>query len=83
MYDDDSDDEGKVSQTSSALVSDVCHVCFAWSLCTCSLCCPTLCCYISVCMLRLTKSWFYLDLYIPNTQGLSPLEASDVSRLYF
>ena len=83
MYDDDSDEEGKVSQTSSAPASVVCHLCFAWSLSTCSLCCPTLCFHTSVCMLRLSKSWFYLDAFLPNTQGLSLLEASDVSRLYF
>ena len=36
-----------------------------------------------VCMLWLTKSWLYVDVYLPKTQGLSPLEASDVSRMYF
>ena len=25
----------------------------------------------------------YVDVYLPKTQGLSPLEASDVSRMYF
>ena len=33
----DVDDECMVSQTSSALASDVWHACFAWFLCTCIL----------------------------------------------
>ena len=39
MYD-DADDGGMVARFSYALVSDVCHACFAQLVCTCILCVP-------------------------------------------
>ena len=64
MYD-DADDDCMVAHFLYALVSDVCHACFAQLLCTCMLCGPRCRIPCTVAPVFVCAGYFLVYLYLP------------------